>query len=159
MFVHVHDAQRLILFALLAPSASQRDGDRAIEAFERLAADTARAMRGRPTVVVFVKAGAAAPDPGQRQRIAACVGRTPRYRFALVSSSRIARMVVTALDWLAPTTPDTLRSVHATYDEARAWLVAHTAHDGAVFDELYEELGRREAAEPHRPASIRPPPG
>jgi hypothetical protein len=159
MFVHVYDAQRLILFVLLAPSGSHRDGERAIEAFDRLAVDTARAMRGRPTVVVFVKAGAAPPDPGQRQRIASCVGRTPRYRFALVSSSRVARMVVTGLEWLAPKAPDTLRSVHATYDEAREWLVAHTARDGEVFDELYEELGRREAAEPQRPASARPPPG
>jgi hypothetical protein len=158
MFVHVHDAQRLILFVLLSPGASQRDGDFAIEAFERLAVDTARAMRGRPTVVVFVKTGAAPPDADQRRRIAACVKKTPRFRFALVSSSRLARMVVTALDWLAPAAPDTLRSVHGTFEEAREWLVAKTAHKAEVFDAMYAELCERERAEQQRrPASMRPP--
>ena len=142
MFVHVYDPRRLILFALFPTGAVQRDNDEGIVAHERLAADLAQRPLACATTVVIVDETSSVPDASQRKRMADCIRRMTRHRSAFITRSAMARSIVTAIGWLTPSMREVKRSAHASYEEARPWLIEHTGHPSELLDAMHRELRR-----------------
>jgi hypothetical protein len=140
MFVHVYDPRRLILFSLFPPGGVPGDTDQSIMALERLVADVARNPLACATMVVTVADESAPPDASQRKRLAECTRRIPRHRFAFITQSAVARTIVTAIGWMTPLTTNVKRSAHASYEDARPWLMKHTEHPIEVFDAIHREV-------------------
>jgi hypothetical protein len=146
MLVHVYDPKRLILYKRYPPGAVATDNELAIELAARLAEDAATKPNAMATIIVSVDERSVPPDAGQRQRMAGHADRIPNHRYVFISRSPVARTVVTGIHWLTRTAAGAKRSAHSSYEEARAWLVENTSHSAGIFDEMHEEVCRREAA-------------
>ena len=72
--------------------------------------------------MAIVEPGASGPDAVVRRRIAAAKAGAGPHRMALVTESAVSRGVMTAIDWLSPSTAGQRSRAFATVHEARSWL-------------------------------------
>jgi hypothetical protein len=162
MYVSAYDADRLVLVALQSEGiASKDDFDANMLDVERFCEEAVR----RPNEVASVIAIAQSDNPPtalHRKRLAACENRIPKLNLALVGTGMAVRFFMTVNHWLAPNRPGFARSVHASYELARDWHVAHGPHTAIAFDLLHytaqrrlRDTGRSLSARP-RPAIGRP---
>jgi hypothetical protein len=142
MFISLFDSPRLISFSLHVGDALTEEELRATVAgvLEHAAQGAARHVP--LTAVVLVETDNTL-NATQRRRIAAASKKIQWGYQAIVTSSVVARAAMTALAWLRPSTAGFQQSTHATYAEARAWLVQHTKHSPEVFDAMEAEVRRR----------------
>lgn len=143
MYASEYDAERLILFSLhLGDPLSDADVKGIEASIGRLVAD-ASARGDAPATSVVIVETQHLPNAAQRKRIGEAVNRLGRGWQTMVPSSLAARAVMTAIRWFAPPGPGKEDTTYASYDDARAWLVARTGHDGAVFDAMLSRLRAR----------------
>ena len=135
MYPVVYDKRRLILLGLhVGDALTKAELENAVAATLRMAADVRE--RGKPSCVLIVVETNNTLDAYQRQRISEA-SRTVEHAYqAMVTKSPIVRAVATALAWLKPSTNHFHQSAHATYEEARDWLVRHSKHPPEAFDAL-----------------------
>jgi len=62
---------------------------------------------------------------------------------AFVVRSALIRAVIAAIGWFKQGNPNNVHSTHATYEDARNWLVKHSGHPAHVFDALERQLRLR----------------
>jgi hypothetical protein len=138
LFVTLYDAQRLILFGLHTGEAlTDQEFDDILTSIHRATADGL--ARWIPTVSVTLVETSNTLNAVQRKRIAAAMSECRLGYHALVTDSILARAAMTAIRWLTRSADGYQQSTHATYEEARVWLVERTRHPAAVFDALHAE--------------------
>ena len=152
MFVTVYDPQRLISLSIHAGgSLTQQELDNIVRHIRKLGVDGI--ARGKPTTVLVLVETENTLDASQRKRIADATQAIHSGYQAFVTSSRFTRLVMTAYEWLRPSKGDFHQSVHASYGDARAWLVKRTKHSPELFDLLHAEVreGLRKALAAAKP--------
>jgi hypothetical protein len=143
MYASAYDAERLVLIALQSKGVSaDTDFVTNVLEVERLGDDALRRPDHVASLIILAESDNA-PSAKHRQRLAAVEARIPRLNVAVVGAVRSTVMVMTAINWLAPSRPGLLRSVHASYELAREWHVARGVHPRAVFDALHESVRRK----------------
>jgi hypothetical protein len=141
MFLHVYEAETLILFAVYAKGTStDADFDANVLQFERLAA---QARSGETASIVVIAQETNPPGARYRQRLADIEDSIPKVNVSVVSQEKASFLVMKVFNWLAPERPGLARSIHPTYERARNWHVQKGVHPAAVFDALYEDVRRR----------------
>jgi len=141
------DSQRLISFSLHVGGAlSEADMQEMVACIGGLSEGLKARKEAFATVVVVVET-AHPPNATQRRRIAEASRKVERGYEAVVTPSVLARGVMTAIRWLIPRGKDYRQETFATFEEARAWLVARTGYPAALLDTMHEEarseVGRR----------------
>ncbi len=112
-------------------------------------------MRGREsTAIVVVDRDNPTPNAAWRKRMAEAtrtVQSTPLLVF--VSESRVARAVVTAINWIRP--PPYEISIHASFEEAVVWLAGRRPGIARkVYDDLMDEASRARPQSATKAASL-----
>jgi predicted type IV restriction endonuclease len=62
---------------------------------------------------------------------------------AFVVRSALIRAVISAIGWFKQANPENVHSTHASYEDARDWLVTHAGHPAHVFDALERQVRSR----------------
>lgn len=121
MFASGYDSEALTLVVIHGGASSQDiDFELAVKAIDVLADDTCAA--GGVARLMMVVEVDDRPDARWRRRLAEAEKRIPAMYFSFVSSSAIARGVVTAIHWLSPNRPGVVRATHASIAESLRWF-------------------------------------
>jgi hypothetical protein len=120
-----------------------------LSVIERQARAIAAHPEALPVSLIIVETDRA-PDARQRRRIGEAGRAITRGAQVLVTSSSLVRMVMTAIRWFSPANRDYPQTTCSTYEQARAWLVKHTAHSGEVYDALVKQARDSMPAVGHR---------
>jgi hypothetical protein len=135
MYVFEYDPLRVILFGLhMDEPLSDADVDRIVASTERAVGDAARQGAGVTGL---------SPTSEQRKRLGEVTAHVKRGHMAFVVRSPLIRAVIAAIGWFKQGNPDNVHSTHATYEDARKWLVTHSGHSASVFDALEREVRSR----------------
>ncbi len=151
MYTSGQDIERSLLLQLWSgPANAGADLERAVAEMQR-AAEGSSARGEKLVIVVEVEPGNPRPNSEERRRISRAVNaapKAPRCFLALVTASREIRSVVTALSWFIRD-PHVVRSAHATFEEAAAWVDERRPGVAARLRELrrdaWGEAARRRA--------------
>jgi hypothetical protein len=137
MLAAAYDAERLVFVALHVGDPMSEAELQAIEdALGRLAAAVDASPGAIATSLVIVETEQT-PTATQRRRIGDAAAKIERLRDVFVTESTVVRGMMGAIRWLLPASPGRAQATFATYEEARAWLVAESGHPAAVFDALH----------------------
>lgn len=129
------------------------------EDYQRLVADMSEldrcaAAQGRPAItIVEVEPGNPRPSSLERQQLIDPVNSqtlASRHYFALVTTSTLARGVLTAVGWFVSASARRQNSCHADFEKALAWLEPRLPCVGSRVRELRLEA-RREGWRSARP--------
>lgn len=129
-------ARAAVVWLFTGPSNSDDDFERYVESIQRMQ----QIVRGRdaPAGILVTDPGNPPPDARWRRQIAeASRDVDPNVLFALVSTSRIVRGVVTAINWIRPPTYHV--DTFSTFAQATAWIEEHGGAAPHVFEGLLAE--------------------
>src|SRR6185436_18750672 len=115
LFVQVYDASALIKIAIYAGHVTVEEHERSIALAQAMAKDAQRRPQTTARIVVIVESNEQ-PGAGVRRRLAAADNTIPRYDFAFVSRSLLARAANTAIGWLSPERAGCRRGVFETFE-------------------------------------------
>ena len=142
MYVFEYDPLRVILFGLhMDEPLSDADVDRIVASTERAVGDAARQGAGVTGLIIIESRYS--PTSEQRKRFGEVTAHVKRGHMAFVVRSPLIRAVIAAIGWFKQGNPDNVHSTHATYEDARKWLVTHSGHSASVFDALEREVRSR----------------
>jgi hypothetical protein len=137
VFVHSYDPVRLVLVGHHAGKSSEQDFEENVRLVEALGKDAIAKDR---VATLFLITGNDAPGAAHRKRIAAVEAAVPKLDVAIVSESRLALFVITALNWLAPARPGLTRSTFSTVDAARAWVLERGHLPASALDPMIAQV-------------------
>jgi hypothetical protein len=142
MFVSAYDATRVILVGIhVGDALSSAELDDVVASVRRQAADAA--ARGVAAAsLIFIETDQL-PTAVQRKRLSAASEEIKWGYQAFVTTSPLARAVLTVFRWLRPSSDRFQQSEHATYELARNWLALRTGYPSQAFDELHAEARAR----------------
>jgi hypothetical protein len=149
LFVQVYDASALMKLAIYAGHVTVDEHERSIVLAQQMAKDAQRRPQTTARIVVIVESNEQ-PAAGVRRRLAEADNQIPRYDFAFVSRSLMARAANTAIGWLSPARAGCRRGVFETFEQARAWLVAAGAPESQLAA-MYAQARSQQAIEPSDP--------
>ncbi len=153
MYTRGYDKDHSLLVKLWSgTSNSAADFDRATEDLLALDRD-GRAQLDGVVIIAEVDPENSAPNTMERKRIADAVNaatQATKVYFLMVTSSALARGVITAIGWFTPSDARHVNSTHATFDEA---VSRAEAYRPGISGRLYElrRIARDEALERARP--------
>src|SRR5580698_9134447 len=135
MYVMEYDPIRVILFCLHTHGPlTEAEVDSIVASTQRAADDALR--QGAPVTVLVIVESRFSPTAEQRKRLGEATALVKRGHMAFVVRSALIRAVIAAIGWFKQSNPDNVHSTHATYEDARNWLVKHSGQPAHVFDEL-----------------------
>lgn len=142
MYVMEYDPLRVILFGLhLDEPLSDADVDRIVASTQRAVDDAAH--RGSTVTGLIVIESRYSPTSEQRKRLGEVSALVKHGHMAFVVRSGLIRAVIAAISWFKQGNRDNVHSTHATYEDARSWLVTHSGHSAHVFDALERQVRSR----------------
>jgi hypothetical protein len=145
MFVTAYDPSRLILVSVHSGDAlTQAEYDGILDSIRRMAAD-GRTREAPVTALTLVETDKTL-NALQRQGIATATNDIRQGYNVVVTTSVLARMVMTAIHWLTPSNSDLVQATFPAYEQARVWLVERTHHPATAFDKLLADVRARIAA-------------
>jgi hypothetical protein len=149
MFVTEYDPVRIIVFSLHAGGPlTDADVDLIVASIGRAVGDASRQEGGAVTNLVVIETSHS-PTAVQRKRIGEVVALVKRGQAAFVVRSSLLRAMITAISWFRQGNRQNVQSTHATYKDARDWLVARSGYSSSVFDAM-ERLVRSRVQELER---------
>ncbi|HEU4410051.1 MAG TPA: hypothetical protein VFS43_32655 [Polyangiaceae bacterium] len=120
MYFAAYSPTALTLVSLYAGTPDEKTFPRALEAAERLAADSTR--RGAlARWVTIVDPEAPPPSSAERKQMALTNAKFGPLHVALVTPSMVQRAVITAVHWLQPLRPGQRYAAFGAVEEAIAW--------------------------------------
>jgi hypothetical protein len=120
MLIAAYSQTALTLVTLYAGKPDPKTFPRALEAAERLAADSVR--RGAlARWLTIVDAATPTPSPAERKQMAQTNAKFGSLHVALVTSSLVQRAVITAVHWLRPPPADQRHAFFGDVEAAIAW--------------------------------------
>ncbi|HMJ57337.1 MAG TPA: STAS/SEC14 domain-containing protein [Polyangiaceae bacterium] len=138
MLTDAHDSEKLISVWIHASGRfTDDDARRMVAVLHETGTVFARKKESFSSWVIIVESDQF-PDAKQRQQMAIASRPLGRAYLAVVNRSMLVRGVLTAMRWINRKEEYAPR-VFATYEEARAWLVAETGYPPAAFDVLHAE--------------------
>jgi hypothetical protein len=154
MFVTAYDSSRLILVSVHTGDAlTQAEFDGILDSIRRMANDGR--TREAPVASLTLVETDKTLNALQRQAIAAATQDIRQGYNVVVTTSVLARMVMTAIHWLAPSNSGLVQATFPTYEQARVWLAQRTHHPATAFDKLLADVRARFASASERPAAGR----
>jgi len=135
MYVSEYDPLRVILLGIYVDGAlSEAEVDRIVASTQRAVDDGAR--QGAAVTCLIVIESRYGPTAEQRKRLGDATALVKRGHMAFVVRSALIRAVIAAIGWFKQSNPDNVHSTHATYEDARNWLVKHSGQPAHVLDAL-----------------------
>jgi hypothetical protein len=142
MYTSEYDADRVILFSMHVGGAlTDAEVDHIVACLNRAAADAAR--QDLPVTNLVIVDSGHSPTALQRKRIGEAVSAVKHGYAAFVVRSPVLRAVITAIGWFRQGNRENVQSTHATYEEARKWLVARSGYEAQVFDAMERAMSSR----------------
>jgi hypothetical protein len=142
MYLLEYDPIRVILLCLHVDGPLTDPDVDGIVASTRRAADDALRQGAAVTVLVIIESRYS-PTSEQRKRLGEATALVKRGYMAFVVRSALIRAVITAIGWFKQGNPANVHSTHATYEDARNWLVEHSGHPAHVIDALERQVRSR----------------
>jgi hypothetical protein len=138
MIAFAHDSTKLVSVWLhVGGPLTEGDIEQMIARMDQTAKFLERHKDAHAVTLVVVESDHL-PDAKQRQQIGLASRRIGRGYLAVVNQSILARGVFTAIRWISAN-KEYLPHLFATYEEARAWVVASSGCPTATLDTLYAE--------------------
>jgi hypothetical protein len=139
MYVLEYDPIRVILFCLHTDGPlTEAEVDSIVAATQRAADDALR--QGAAVTVLVIIESRYSPTAEQRKRLGEATALVKRGHMAFVVRSALIRAVIAAIGWFKQGNPDNVHSTHATYEDARNWLVKHSGQPAHVLDALERQV-------------------
>jgi hypothetical protein len=133
------DAARLITVMIHTGAApTEAEMTRVVAHIDAVAASVGKSQGASSTTIVIVETDHG-PNAAQRKRIGAAAKRISRSYQVLVTRSSVVRAIMTAIRWLSPSDENNHQASYATYEEARAWLVARAGLAGDMIDAVHAD--------------------
>jgi hypothetical protein len=142
MYVSEYDPLRVILLGIHVDGPlSDADVDRIVASTQRAVDDAVR--QGVAVTGLIVIESRYGPTAEQRKLLGAATALVKRGHMAFVVRSALIRAVISAIGWFKRGNPENVHSTHASYEDARKWLVTQSGHPAHVFDALERPVRSR----------------
>jgi hypothetical protein len=146
VYAFAYDREASTLVGVTGGEAcSDADYQRIIDSTAQLWAQVSAAPFA--SFILVIDPGQDAPSPRWRQRIAAARPKTQPFRTVIVTSSIVARGVLTAINWLRPPAVGQKIISLSTFEEAVDWLEAEGLRPCPILHTLYAKAREQVHAE------------
>lgn len=140
MVIGAYDADALMLVGRYFEGIGPHDISEFIALMERVAID-GRKQPERPATILVIVEHAMTPSKQQTHRLHEVDREIPNLHFAVVAQSFIVRSFAMAMQMIAPSTPNRIRSTHAELQSAIAWFEELTPGAAPKLAVLAEQVG------------------